>query len=129
MAKFSMAVRIIYGLLWVVFGVNFFLQFLPNPPPPESMVKIMEGFLATGYLLKLAKMIEITVGICLVFNVFVPLALILIAPITVNILMIHLFVEPSGLPIAIFMIGVNIFLASRYGSYYKPLLKIKSESK
>lgn len=105
-SKVDMGARILLGLIMVVFGLNFFLQFIPMPAPSEEMGKVFGGFMATGYLLQLVKVIEIVTGALLIANLFVPLSIVLLGPIVVNILGIHIFVDKSGLPMAIALVAL-----------------------
>lgn len=123
MNKAKTAARIIFGLLWVIFGLNFFFQFLPAPPPPELGMKFLGGLMTNPYFFPLMKTIEIASGILLLTNIAVPLALILVAPITVNIMLYHGVLAPEGAGLAILMIVLNVFLGIAYFNSYKPLFK------
>jgi putative oxidoreductase len=119
-------IRIVFGLMWVVFGLNFFLQFLPMPPPKESMMSFTSALMGTGYFMQFVKITEITVGALLLLNAFVPLALVVIAPVSINILLLHFFLEPAGLPMAIGVVTMNAILGFSYFKTYKPMLKMKN---
>lgn len=123
MNKAKTAARLIFGLLWVVFGVNFFLHFLPQPPPPEEGMKFMMGLMTNPYLFPVIKVIEIAVGILLLANIAVPFALVVIAPITVNIILYHAVLDPAGMAPALLMTVLNVFLGIAYFNSYKPLFK------
>lgn len=126
MKNFITVIRIIFALIWVIFGLNFFLQFLPMPPPKESMMSFVGALMGTGYFMQFVKITEIAVGLLLLLNLFVPLALVVIAPITLNILLIHFFLEPAGLPMAIGITTMNVILGFSYFKAYKPMLKMKN---
>ncbi len=123
MGKAKIAARLIFGLLWVVFGLNFFFHFLPQPPPPEEGLKFMMGLMANPYMFPIIKVIEIVVGVMLLANVAVPLALVLIAPISVNIILYHAVLDPAGMAPALLMVILNVFLGIAYFNSYKPLFK------
>lgn len=123
MNKVKSAARVIFGLLWVLFGVNFFFNFLPQPPPPEGGMNFLMGLMANPYIFPLLKTIEVISGILLVLNIATPLALILVAPITVNIVLFHAVLAPQGLPVALVMLVLNVFLGLAYFNSYKPLFK------
>ncbi len=114
--------RLGLGLIFVVFGLNGFLNFLPMPPPEGVMATFMGGLAATGYFFPLLKGTEVLVGVALLSGRFVPLALTVLAPITVNILALHLFVAPEGLPIALVVTALNVGLAIAYRQAYAGLL-------
>jgi len=128
MQKAKIALRVLLGLIYFIFGLNFFLQFLPVPPPPTEgpMAAIMAGFTATGYLFVLIKVTEVACGLMLLTGLFVPLSLIVLAPVTLNIFLLHLIVAPEGLPMAVGLLILNVALGFLYFNSYKPLFKVKS---
>ena len=116
--------RILLGLAFVIFGINGLMfvtmgnGFIPAPPPSEAMMPVMTGFMATKYLMPLVKILEIVAGLLLLCGCYTNLALVILAPIMVNIIGIHLFVDMSGLPVAIiFTILYLIVFKSRSGSF------------
>ena len=76
----------------------------------------------TGYLFQLVKGTEVLVGALLLLNRFVPFALALIAPVIVNIVAVHAFLAPSGLGMAIVILGLELYLAWSYRSAFRPML-------
>ena len=80
---------------------------------------------ASGYIFPLVKVVEFICGILFVTGFFVPLAAIVIFPISLNILLFHMFVNPDALPVALFVIGANLFLAFAYRTYYDRLFTAK----
>lgn len=126
MSKVSTGSRYLLGLVYFVFGLNFFLNFIPPPPEmPENMKAVMSGFMATGYLFPFIKITEIVCGALLLGGFFAPLSLIILAPITLNILGIHVFVAPSGLPMAAVMVVLHVLAARNYKETFAPLLRAK----
>ncbi|KYG66079.1 hypothetical protein AZI86_03160 [Bdellovibrio bacteriovorus] len=124
MNKAKTAARIVFGLLWLIFGLNFFFNFLPpQPPVPEEAMKFLGGLMANPYMFPTIKSLEIIVGLMLVANIAVPLALVLIAPITVNILLFHAILAPAGMGVTLLMVILNVFLGVAYFNSYKPLFK------
>ena len=116
------AARILLGLIFVVFGFNFFLHFIPQPPPPPAAGAFAGALFATGYFFYLLKTVEILSGLALLAGVFVPLAVTLLAPVVVNIFFFHAFLLPSGLPLALVLIVLELFLAWSYRGAFAPLL-------
>src|ERR1700681_3476001 len=102
------AARILLGLIFFVFGLNGFLQFIPQPPMPEKAGMFMGALAATGYMFPLIKSVEVIAGALLLANRFVPLALALLAPNVVNILLFHAVLAPGGLVIAIMVLGLEV---------------------
>src|SRR4030042_4202629 len=91
--------RVLMGLLFPLTGLNGFFNFLPQPSPgqmPEGAVAFSAALMNTGYLFQLVAGTQLVVGVLLLANSFVPLALALIAPVVVNIVAFHVFLEPSG---------------------------------
>ncbi|GIV57353.1 MAG: hypothetical protein KatS3mg042_0266 [Rhodothermaceae bacterium] len=119
------AARYVLGLMLVVFGLNGFLQFLPMPTPPEAAGRFLGAMIETGYLLPLVKLVELTVGVLLLANRFVPLALVLLAPVSVNIIAFHLFLDPAGIAAGAVVFVLNVFLLFAYKPVYEPMLQAK----
>jgi putative oxidoreductase len=93
--KLATAARVLLGLIFVVFGVNGFLSFIPAPPLPERAVPFVTGLLSAGYFFPLLKSTEIVAGLLLLSGRFVPVALVALAPIVVNIVAFHIFLAPD----------------------------------
>ncbi len=121
-SKVVLAARILLGLIFFVFGLNFFLNFIPPHPMPEAAGAFAGALFASGYLFVVLKVVEVASGLLLLTGRFVTLALALLAPIVVNIVLFHAFLAPSGLPIALLVLALEIFLAWSYRSAYRPML-------
>ncbi len=124
-AKVVLAARILLGLIFFVFGLNGFLQFLPQPPMPEAAGAFAGALAATGYMFPLIKGIEVICGALLLAGQFVPLALVLLAPIIVNIVLFHAVLAPEGVVMTIVILALELVLARANWSAYAPLLKRK----
>lgn len=123
--KIDMGARIILGLVFLIFGLNGFFNFIPMPPPPENMMKFMMAMIDTGYFMKLLKGCEVICGILLLANIFVPLALLILAPICLNIFLLHAFMAPEGLPMAIAILVLGITIAWARCEKFSTVLKMK----
>ena len=111
MRKLNIAVQALLGLIFFVFGLNGFLNFIPTPDDlPEKVAAFMGAMVATGYFLPVLKAVETLSGLLLLIRKFPALALVLLAPIVVQILLFHIFLEPSGLPIAILVVVLEAYL-------------------
>ncbi|HXJ21843.1 MAG TPA: DoxX family protein [Polyangia bacterium] len=120
------AARLFLGLVFTVFGLNFFLHFLPVPPAPPRAAAFAGALFASGYLFPLLKATEVAAGLLLLSGRFVPLALTLLAPIIVNIVGFHLFLEPSGLPIPLAVLSAELYLAWSYRAAFAPMLRART---
>ena len=125
-SKVPVVARTLLGLAFLVFGANFFLHFLPEPsPPPEAGAFL--GALFSGKILLIIKVFEVTTGILLITNRFVPLALTLLAPVEVGILAFHAVFEPASLPLPLILVALTIYLAWAYRAAFAPMLRAHVE--
>ena len=123
------AARVFLGLVFFVFGLNGFLQFIPQPPAPEKAMAFLGALAATGYMFPLIKSVEVIGGALLLSNRFVPLALAILAPNVVNIVLFHAVLAPGGLPVALFVLGLELFTAWSYRGAYASMLQARSAPK
>jgi uncharacterized membrane protein YphA (DoxX/SURF4 family) len=121
-SKLVLAARVLLGLIFFVFGLNFFFHFLPQPPMPPSAGAFAGAMFATGYLFVVLKVVEVASGALLLVGRFVPLALALLAPIVVNIILFHAFLAPAGIVLPLVVLALEIFLAWSYRAAYRPML-------
>jgi putative oxidoreductase len=117
----TIIVRVLLGLLFLFASVSYFLKLIPQPPMEGAMKAFNEGMAASGYILNVVKVLELVCGVALVVGRFVPLALVVLAPIVVNIFGVHLMLDRTGLPIALFVVAATLFLAYSYRDKYKSL--------
>jgi hypothetical protein len=94
--------RFLLGLIFLVFGLNGFLHFIPMPPPTGVAGQFLGAMFVTNYLVFVFA-IQLIGGVLLLINRFVPLGLTLLAPVIVNILLFHSLMAPSGLGLALFV--------------------------
>lgn len=95
----SFVARFLLGLIFLVFGLNGFLHFLPMPPHPGLAGQFLGALFASHYLVPIF-LIQIVAAFLLLIHRFVPLALTLLAPVVVNIVLFHVLMAPEGLPLA-----------------------------
>ena len=120
--KLAHGARILLGVLFVVFGANGLLHFLPMPPMSGPPAEFAGALAATGYMFPLIKGTEIVSGLLLLSNRFVPLALTLLAPVIVNIVAFHAFLAPSGIALPILVLALELFLARSYRDAFRGVL-------
>jgi putative oxidoreductase len=96
----SLIARILLGLLFSVFGLNGILHFLPMAMPTGLAGQYI-GALFQSHFLTVVCLLELIPGVLLLLNLYVPLALTVLAPIIVNIVLYHVLMDPAGLPQAI----------------------------
>jgi uncharacterized membrane protein YphA (DoxX/SURF4 family) len=125
-SKFILAARILLGLIFFVFGLNFFLHFIPQPPMAGPAGAFAGAMFATGYLFVLLKVVEVVCGVMLLAGRFVPLALALLAPVVVNIVFFHAFLAPAGIVLPLVVLALEIFLAWSYRTAYRPMLAART---
>lgn len=117
----TVILRTLFGLAFLVFGMNKFLHFIPNPQEPPAAMDFFGALFRTGYFLPLLAATEIVSGALLLSGIFAPFALVLIAPVIVNIFMFHVFLAPSGLPMAVIFVALELALAWQYRWAYAPM--------
>jgi putative oxidoreductase len=98
----STIARYLAGVIFLVFGLNGFLHFIPLPPPAGVAGQFMWALFVSHYL-TLVFGVQVIAAVLLLANRFVPLALAVLAPVLVNILAFHALMAPSGLPFALFV--------------------------
>ncbi len=123
MKTLTIIARSLLGLIFVVFGSNAFLHFIPMPPPQGLAGDFMKALFASHYFYVVA-VLQIAGGALCLLGRLVPLGLTLLGPVIVNILLFHIFLEPSGLALAVVVSGLALFLvwANRhaFGGLIKP---------
>jgi putative oxidoreductase len=100
MQKVSVVARYLLGIIFLIFGANGFLHFIPMPPPTGAAAQFFGALFASGYLVVIFGL-QLVGAILLLSNRFVPLALTLLGPVIVNIFFVHLLMAPEGLVLAL----------------------------
>jgi putative oxidoreductase len=99
----STIARYLLGFVFLVFGLNGFLHFIPMPPPTGLAGQYMGALYLSHYLVVIF-LLQLLSGVLLLANRFVPLALTLLGPLVVNIFCYHAFMDHSGLPLALIVV-------------------------
>jgi putative oxidoreductase len=114
MKTVSLIARILLGLIFVVFGLNGFLNFIPMPPPTGLAGQYLGALFVSHYLVAVF-LLQLAGGSLLLANRFVPLALVLLGPVVVNVLLFHATMDPAGLPLALVVtvLWLTVFFGAR----------------
>ena len=123
MNKAKLIVRILLGIMLVIFGLNKFLEFMPMPPMPEIAGEFMGALVKSGYIMVIVAIVEIVAGVLLLINKYQPLTLVILFPILLNAFLFHLFLDLAGIAGAAMAVAMNIFLFFVNKESYKELFK------
>ena len=104
MRSASLIAQYLAGVIFLVFGLNGFLNFIPLPPPGGIAEQFMGALYASHYLVVIFGF-QIIAAVLLLANRYVPLAVAMLAPVVVNILCFHALMAPSGLPLALVVVA------------------------
>lgn len=122
--KILLVVSILFGLMFINAGLNKFFNYIPVPADmPEKLMKAMTAFMEIGWLMPLVAVAEITGGILFMIPKFRALGAIIIFPVMVGILLTHLFIAPSGLPMALVLLAVNLWVIFENREKYLPMIR------
>ena len=127
MQKVVLIARILLGLIFVVFSANYVLDFMPPLEGSDEAMAYIGALAATGYLFPVMNIVLFASGALLLAGVWVPLALTLLAPIIVNIVLFHVVLDNAGLPLAIVLLALEIFLAWAYRDSFKGVLDMRAK--
>ena len=115
--------RNLLGLIFVTFGLNMFLNFIPMPPPPEGPARQFMTALFMSHYLYVVGALQVVGGLILLSGRWMPLGLTLLGPVIVNIVCFHVLMAPAGLPMAIVVSLLTLFLLWRYREHFADLVK------
>jgi len=128
-SKVTIGARVILGLVFFGFGLNGLLNLFPLPPAHGAAAVFIGGLAASRYFFPLLFVTYLLTGAALLTGQLVPLALAVLAPIIVNVAVMHFFVPSSGAEIclAALVTVLEIFLAWSYRAAFRPLLRPRHE--
>ncbi len=122
--KILFVVSLLFGLMFINSGLNIIFNYMPMPTNiPERMMKLMSAFMQIGWLMPLIAVAEIVGGVLFITNKFSAIGAIIIFPVLVGILLTHIIIEPSGLPIALILLGIEIWVIFENREKYLPMVK------
>src|SRR5258706_10865241 len=124
----TLIARTLLGLIFVVFGSNMFLNFIPMPPLPEGLARDFMTVLFVSHYVYVVGALQVVGGLLLFTGRWVPLGLTLVGPVIVNIVCFHVLMAPAGLPMAIVVSGLALFLLWRHRGNFAGLVKVPTGS-
>ena len=126
MKHLPMLARVLLGLIFAVFGVVGLFELGPQPEMGEEAGAFMGAVMDTGYLWPVIKVTEIVCGVLLILGIFVPLALVVLAPVVLNILLFHIFLAPEGVTIGIAAVVLGLYVAHQHRESFSAVLQRKA---
>ena len=119
MKKATWIFRVVLGFLYLVFGLDYFLHFIPYQPlHTGAAAALKSGLMGTGYIYPMMKTIQVLGGISLMIDRYAPFSAVVLFPISLNVLLFHIILVPSGWLMGVFLMVPNLFLGYAYRKYY-----------
>lgn len=118
--------RIWLGFLYLVFGLDYFLHFIPYQPEHTGAAgALVAGLKGTGYIYPMMKILQIAGGLSLMSNYFAPFFAVVVFPMSLNVLLFHTILVPSGWYMGVLLMGPNLLLGWGYRTYYAGMFTVK----
>jgi uncharacterized membrane protein YphA (DoxX/SURF4 family) len=115
---------LILGLMFINAGMNKFFNYIPAPTDmPEGPMKMFMAFMAISWLMPLIAVAEIVGGVLVIIPKFRALGAVILSPVMVGILLTHLTVLPSGLPMAVALLAILIWVIIENRDKYLPMIR------
>ncbi|HEY4323214.1 MAG TPA: hypothetical protein VGN20_04490 [Mucilaginibacter sp.] len=122
--------RLLLGFLYLVFGLDYYLHFIPYQPlhtgVPGALVAGLKG---TGYIYPMMKILQIAGGLSFLLNRYAPFFAVVVFPMSLNVLLFHTILVPSGWYMGVLLIVPNLLLGYGYREYYNGMFTAKPEIK
>jgi uncharacterized membrane protein YphA (DoxX/SURF4 family) len=120
--------RIVLGLIYLIFGLDFYLHFIPyQPNHTGAAAAFKNGLIAAVYFYPMIKFLQIFGGISLLINRYAPFSAVVLFPISVNVFLFHTILVPSGWFMGVLLLVPNLFLGYAYRKYYSGIFVKKAE--
>lgn len=123
MQRFTGILTRVFGVFWLLFGLNGLFHFFPIPAPPPEAAYFVEALTRCGYAWPMIYGTEVVAGLMLLLGGWKPLALLLLAPVTGNIVLYDAALNPAGLGMGMAIALIHAFLLWRSRAAYGPLLQ------
>lgn len=117
------AARLLLGIVYLVFGANGFVTFIPVPEQPPAAAQFIADLIATGYMLYFWKSIEVISAILFLVNRYTLFAALIALPVSANILAFHLFLDPDSLLIGLAVFALNAIILAGHRDALRVLMK------
>ena len=128
MSKLVLVCRVLLGLPLLVFGANNLFRFVEPPTLTPEVEAFLSALDNSGYLMQLVALVEMFAGVVFLAGRFIPLGLVVYAPVMVNIVGFHLFVDkPATGVMAYVMLLMYLYLAWVYMPSFRGVLAAKGE--
>ena len=122
--KILFVVSLLFGLMFINAGLNKFFNYMPMPKDmPENLMKVMSAFMVISWLMPLVGIAEILGGILFITNKYRALGAIIIFPIMIGILLTNLISAPTGLPLSLVLLAINLWVIIENRGKYLPMIK------
>ncbi|GGG81873.1 hypothetical protein GCM10007415_13260 [Parapedobacter pyrenivorans] len=121
--KIQFVLSVVFGIGYINSGLNKFFNYMPVPEDlPEEMVRTFTALMEISWLIPLVAVVEIIGGVLFIPPKFRALGAIVLLPISVGVLFLHATVAPSGLPIALFIMAINLWVIIDSRKKYLPMI-------
>ncbi|THV57254.1 DoxX family membrane protein [Flagellimonas alvinocaridis] len=122
--KIITVVSVLFGLMFINAGLNKFFNYMPVPEDlPESLMQMMQAIMTMDWLIPLVGFVELVGGMLFLFKKTRALGAIVILPVMVGILLINTVTDTSGLPIALPLFAINLWVIIENWPKYKPMFQ------
>ena len=122
--KILFVVSLLFGLMFINSGLNKFFNYMPVPKDlPPNLIRVMTAFMEIGWLMPLVAVAEIVGGLLVITNKYRALGAIIILPVMVGIVLTHIVNAPSGLPLALVLLGINLWIIIENRKKYLPMVQ------
>jgi putative oxidoreductase len=122
--KILFVVCLLFGLMFINSGLNKLFNYLPIPKDmPENMLKLNSLFMEIGWIMPLVAFAEIVGGVLFITHKFRALGAVILFPVLIGILLTHILVAPSGLPVALILLGIEIWIIFENREKYLPMVR------
>ena len=121
--KVLITIKMLAGLMLIVFGSNKFFGFLEMSPGTLEMGIVMKALFSTGYMMQLIAAIEIAAGLAFILNKYVALMAVVLLPVMLNALLMHFFLDPAGIGGSAMLTAMTLIIMFDERSRYQKILK------